>query len=377
MNVPEAKVRVRGVAELIALLPHQFGYQPRQSLVVVLLGQPVSDGGPAAGTLLLTMRLDVPAPEATEAVVREVRALCAREQPFGVQFLAFTDEREDEHAVHALRLLGQGCDEDGIVVDVLAQVTGGLWCRRTALHEPSVTPSWARVPAAADVPAAAELVFRGSSPLPDRESYGRALDADLPLTHRAVLGQVRALAGEPGTHLALRALQLWGTVLRTSDTATPVAELGAQELALLVGSLWDVLFRDCLLAWVAPEQFTDLASSARDPGTAARYLALQSALAAAVGPDPVDPDVLSDRLVTLCSRTPRRCAVPVLTILAVHAWAKGQGTLANVAVERALAVDPDYRMARLLDQALTAAVRPRRFAQHWRDHVAGLDPDAA
>jgi hypothetical protein len=39
-------------------------------------------------------------------------------------------------------------------------------------------------------------------------------------------------------------------------------------------------------------------------------------------------------------------------------WAAGNGGSANVAVERALRLDPDYRMARLVDQLLRSGVPP-------------------
>ena len=51
-------------------------------------------------------------------------------------------------------------------------------------------------------------------------------------------------------------------------------------------------------------------------------------------------------------------AVPPLTLLGMHAWAQGNGALALVAAERALAIDPRYRLAKLLDQTLYLGVRP-------------------
>ena len=45
-------------------------------------------------------------------------------------------------------------------------------------------------------------------------------------------------------------------------------------------------------------------------------------------------------------------------LLAFTAWQAGNGTLANVALDRALDADPDYSMARLLREILTAGVPP-------------------
>jgi hypothetical protein len=45
-------------------------------------------------------------------------------------------------------------------------------------------------------------------------------------------------------------------------------------------------------------------------------------------------------------------------LLAFCAWQRGDGALANLAADRALADDPGYRLARLLAQAFTAGLDP-------------------
>jgi Domain of unknown function (DUF4192) len=46
------------------------------------------------------------------------------------------------------------------------------------------------------------------------------------------------------------------------------------------------------------------------------------------------------------------------SLLAFTAWQSGDGTLANIALDRALGADPEYSMARLLRDILTAGVPP-------------------
>jgi hypothetical protein len=46
------------------------------------------------------------------------------------------------------------------------------------------------------------------------------------------------------------------------------------------------------------------------------------------------------------------------SLLAFTAWQDGDGTLANIALDRALADNPDYSMARLLRSALNAGTPP-------------------
>jgi hypothetical protein len=60
----------------------------------------------------------------------------------------------------------------------------------------------------------------------------------------------------------------------------------------------------------------------------------------------------------------RRASGPWLpapaSLLAFTAWQTGDGTLANVALDRALTIDPGYSMARLLRDILAAGVPPSR-----------------
>jgi hypothetical protein len=46
------------------------------------------------------------------------------------------------------------------------------------------------------------------------------------------------------------------------------------------------------------------------------------------------------------------------SLLAFIAWQSGEGALANVAIERALAADPEYSMARLIGEAVDAGLPP-------------------
>jgi hypothetical protein len=64
-----------------------------------------------------------------------------------------------------------------------------------------------------------------------------------------------------------------------------------------------------------------------------------------------------------------RLALAPLTLLGVHVWSRGHGALALAAVQRALAIDPHYRLAVLLDRALSLAVRPGGQAPRPRPNL--------
>ena len=57
-------------------------------------------------------------------------------------------------------------------------------------------------------------------------------------------------------------------------------------------------------------------------------------------------------------RAPAPLDTPPATLLAVSAWLRGDGAMANVALERALSSDPGYRLAGLLASALAECVTP-------------------
>jgi hypothetical protein len=57
-------------------------------------------------------------------------------------------------------------------------------------------------------------------------------------------------------------------------------------------------------------------------------------------------------------RLPDRYVAPAATLLALAAWRAGDGAVASIAVDRALAADPGYTLAELVLQALNAGISP-------------------
>lgn len=73
----------------------------------------------------------------------------------------------------------------------------------------------------------------------------------------------------------------------------------------------------------------------------------------------MDTDGLLALLLALAPRAVEPLNVPVLTALAWVAYARGDGGLANIAVEGALSTDPGYTMAQLVASGLTSGLHPR------------------
>jgi hypothetical protein len=67
----------------------------------------------------------------------------------------------------------------------------------------------------------------------------------------------------------------------------------------------------------------------------------------------------AETLWTECTRrAPEPLDAPPATLLAVSAWLRGDGAMANIALARALDSDPGYRLATLLHPALAACLPP-------------------
>jgi len=126
--------------------------------------------------------------------------------------------------------------------------------------------------------------------------------------------------------------------------------------------LTDVDLRDGLIAWLCPgtlplelvdPMLFDQLSRAllepmwlnRDVRDTEQVMALQR---------------IEHRLCGLCAVMPDEWAAPSLTVLASFAWWRGDGALTRIALDRALKIDPHYRLAQLLERMVDLAIRPER-----------------
>ena len=76
----------------------------------------------------------------------------------------------------------------------------------------------------------------------------------------------------------------------------------------------------------------------------------------------------ADRLLGTVRRAAPGSAAPAATVLAILRWQQGDGTRAGIAVDRALADDPDYTLAQLVDGCLRAGITPSA----WREGLRSL-----
>jgi Domain of unknown function (DUF4192) len=168
---------------------------------------------------------------------------------------------------------------------------------------------------------------------------GPAADEMMEVTWRVGARYARdAVADEART-----ARQSWTVIRRAVARCRPgtgsVVRLPAREVARVLWGLSDVYVRD-------------------------------RALGLALGVDASAAEVLW----TECTRrAPKPLDAAPATLLAVSAWLRGDGAMANVALERALTSDPGYALAALLAQGLAACLPPAQLRTMVRATVADLD----
>lgn len=354
-------VRPRTPAELAVLVPYQLGYHPGPSLVLIAL-----DGR----RLGMLQRQDLIAdPEHCDRAARQAVGIMDREGASALLVIAF---EEDEGSSAPLReAVCIEAEELALPVAEHLVVRDGRWfapdCRQPCCPEEGLA-----LPRPEDVPSVASFVAAGVAPLPSRdalvagvlperdEERAARLERHLEVLMVFAAGRGRIVEWDD------RLRETWRALLDPGPEATPVADLGDAELARAGWSLEDVVWRDALMAVLCPGAFPTSTAECVDT-----ELATSAARACPwVGPDPtVLParDVIdrsSDevlrvrrRLVELSRLLPIELTPPVLTLVAHLAWWSGDGTVAAIALERALDVDPEYRLAGLMDQLLSVGAR--------------------
>ncbi|NYG05733.1 hypothetical protein BJ986_000220 [Phycicoccus badiiscoriae] len=345
-----SQIRLRGPADVVAVLPYQLGYHPQDSIVVLALH------GRSVG---LIERIDLPPPEDVEQVGLVLVGPLLRDRPEAVMLVGYETERGASRPVlDVVRRLATEADLD--VLDRLV-VHDGRWFGIDCA-EPCCPPDGVRVQAAVDTPAVAEYVGLEVSPL-----RGRSAIADLVAADRALAAQVSAELTAvrrpyPAPSQAvgrLQALAGWAVVCDVTGGALDIAELGPVEVSRLVRSVEDLELRDALVAWLCPGSLP-LESLSADLLDAMRCILPAPTWhhRSGGGASVVAGRRLLARFMSLVRRVPDERAAPALTVLANLAWWQGDGALARTCLDRALRSSPEYRLALLLERMLDLGVRP-------------------
>ncbi|MGK8523220.1 DUF4192 domain-containing protein [Nocardia asteroides] len=348
--------------ELIAAVPAMLGFTPEQSVIVLVLR-----GGTTGSAIIdAVVRFDLDSPGGRRVrgatLAAAVARICAHDAAAEVLAIV-VDERaaEPDPGVG-----GPGCA--GGRFDVLVGSLG----RRLAACDIALGGVWA-------VPAIAAGQRWWTLAGPPRRGVLRDPAASLvAVTHvldgrpirasRAELTELVAIdphaRAEVAAHLAdalARARERYAAAARRGDPA------GYSRQALDY-VLWQIANTASGAALAAPE-LARIAAALRDRPVRDTMFAL------AVGDQADAAEAVWTALTRALSGTDRAEAA---ALLGYSAYVRGDGPVAGIALEAALAADPGHPMAMLLDASLRSGMRPeqlRRLARSGYRVAAGLGVD--
>jgi Domain of unknown function (DUF4192) len=326
---PAARPRVRlaSPASILAVVPSLLGFHPSDSLVVLGVSGP-------RNRVSLTFRYDLPGPadgDLAADIAAHAAEVLAREAIPGAIVVGYGPAdlvARTAEPVVAL-LLHSGVD----VIEVLRAEAGRCFC--VTCQDPACCPPGGIPFDPCSHPAAAVLQEAGLEVLPDRAALARTLQPP-PGTARAT---------RQATSRALRRLDRLAAVARSSglDPAAARADAGRAAVRDALrryrsGASIEDRARLAFLAVVVSDlRVRDDAWAQLDPRRAGPHAALWTDIVTGAAPEFVPAPA---------------------SLLAFTAWQAGQGALANVAAERALAADPGYSMALLIAGAVQAGLPP-------------------
>jgi hypothetical protein len=297
--------------DLLAAVPYLLGFHPSDSLVVI---------GLADARIVGMLRTDLPPPEHTGTVAGELTEVLVAHK---VELALLIGYGTGARVTPGLAALRDALYDAGIGIgEMLRTEDGRYWsylCDSPDCCPPDGTPY---DPAGTEI--AAVATYAGRVALPDRATLAGTV---APVEGRERIAAARAtdrvaaaLPTDPGTRRRCAGQKLTAAV-RCLAAGGHLSDDHVAHLALLAR---DIPVRD---RWWA------------------RVAGAGEAIEAHIG------------VWTEVTRRARADLVPgPATLLAFAAWRTGDGSLARVAVDRALAADPGYNLASLLSRALDHAL---------------------
>lgn len=349
-------IRTSEPRELLALIPYQLGFRPRESAVVVSLRRAVRVG------LVARVDLDDLAdPQRGPQVARALVGHLVDDGASAVVLVLYTDEPLQADPTLGRRVLAHLADAaEPYLTEPECWVVGPTGYHALECADRSCCPSGGRPLSDLDgTRVGAEMVLLGAPVEASREDLGRVAEVDSAARRSA------RRAGERWAERARRAcdpdeLRRWRHGGLSGWRALVSDEAGsAPAFGRCAAALDDVLVRDAVLLDLVPghERLADRVVAGWDGPEVSDALRAMVDPAAGVAPPAERTERAAHVLRQVAGHRPR-AAAPALTLLAMLAWWSGDGARAAVLVERALDGDPGYRLAALLEQTLAVGMAP-------------------
>ncbi|WP_433566868.1 DUF4192 domain-containing protein [Nocardia sp. CA-151230] len=360
-------VSISDPGDLIAAVPALLGFTPTRSLVLLFLSHDTPDAG--AASVHAVIRTESPLQQirlSDNQIGQSAIRACLCAEAFAVLAILIDDRVSrpteaspiDERWRSALDALRQNLESKGLTLagawGVGSIATNAQWWDELAPEHHGHLPD----PAASLV--AAELIGTGRQIHHTRTELTALVEIDVALRDHVTAALPEAAAdahrrlartariGDPDAYTRQALWQVMHVIKHVSILETPAP----RALADVAVALRDTAVRDVMFGVAAGEY-------------AARAEHLWSILTRAL------PD--TDR-------------AEAATLFAFHAYRRGDGVLAGIALDTALSCDPEHRMAHLLGIALSNALPPQRLhrlcragiraATELRVDIGAAEPDS-
>jgi hypothetical protein len=330
-------IRVSDPSELLEAIPYLIGFHPRESLVLIgFRHDPETSYRRQIG---VSVRVDLPPTTPSQSDLLPLAAALRRAGIESCIAAVLTSDvgpapTEDLRWDVLAQTLAQSLDDEDILLEDVLLANDTHWWSMQCSNDLCCPPEGTQRAVGCSV-TAAEATVAGLVALPDREAVERMVDP-LPDEDRLRLHGVLAAAVQRVSDAAhadrLRRVRrtdenaLFAEIELWSDRGRQSRSLSDRRLARFGVALSDVAIRDSL--WLAIDE-------GRCDAT--------------------------DFLRELLRRLPSPYDAPALFLFGWSQWRLGNGTLAAIAAERALASNPDYSAARLLQEAVLNGIDPRSF----------------
>ncbi len=323
-------VRVNSPTTLLTVIPHLLGFEPQASVVVL-------GCAPPRDRVRVTLRYDLPDPGDADLAVEiadHAVGVIGSQQLTAMVAVGYGAESQVDPVAGALRHAARQAGVD--LQDFLRVENGRYWSYRCG-NEACCPGSGVSFDLDSD-PASAALAVTRPPVLADRAAVAARV---------APLGGIAAAAMHQATRRAERHVSRLLAKVRKSGRPGSARQMIAAEGLNAVGTMI-ATYRgggryatDYQIAWIT---------------VALRDLRVRDDAWARM--DPAHADAHRRLWIDVTQRAqPGYVAAPA-ALLAFVAWQSGDGALANVALDRALADEPGYSMARLLRQVITAGAPP-------------------
>ncbi|ROS30887.1 DUF4192 domain-containing protein [Cellulomonas sp. PhB150] len=363
-------IRVSEPREVLAYIPHRLGFRPRDSAVLISLRPP-------RGAVGLIMRVDLPDlldPEAGPQLARSAITTLDTDGARRVMCVLYTDGPDPRRRPSPLHVAARHVQDAAAgpfgPVDVLVVTPDGYL--ELGCDDDACCPAGGRpLRELESTLVGAHMVLAGSAVAGSRE--------DLVPVERAP-DQARRSVSRVRRRWEARCLEAWaagpdavGDWRAASVAAWRAAVASVESTPAGRAAPWGRLE-----AGLADRRVRDAVLVSLVPGTGD----LAERCVRGIGPDPADDAAMGAALRRIMDADEgiapplARCRTheqtlqavvahgrtghqaPAWTLLAVLSWWRGDGARTQILLDRALADDPDYRLARMLVDLLAAAVGP-------------------